>query len=77
MIFSGGVKKKKFCSKDNITKSKPVIKISSDASSFGGELLVTIFASGGAFSLNEMEYNINAKELLAVKFSLKPFVKSI
>ena len=31
--------------------------------------------TGGTFGLDEMEYHINAKELLAAKSSLKTFVK--
>ena len=31
--------------------------------------------TGGTFSLDEMEYHINSKELLAAKSSLKTFVK--
>ena len=31
--------------------------------------------TGGAFNFDETEYHINAKEILAAKFSLKAFVK--
>ena len=63
------------CSKNNITKSEPVIEILSDASSFGWGAVCNNIRSGGAFNLDEMEYHINAKELLVAKFSLKTFVK--
>ena len=64
------------CSKNKITKSEPVIEISSDASSFGWGAVCNNIRTGGASNLDEMEYHINAKELLAaVKFSLKAFVK--
>ena len=62
-------------SKNNITKSKPVIENSSDASSFGWGAVCNNIRTGGAFNLAEMKYHINAKELLAAKFSLKTFVK--
>ena len=64
------------CSKNNIMKSETVIEISSDASSFGWGAVCNNIRTGGASNLDEMEYHINAKELLAaVKFSLKAFVK--
>ena len=64
------------CSKNNITKSEPVIEISSDASSFGWGAACNNIPTEGASNLDEMEYHINAKELLAAaKFSLKTFVK--
>ena len=51
------------CSKNNITKSEPVIEISSDASSFGWGAVYSNIRTGRAF------------KLLAAKFSLKIFVK--
>ena len=63
------------CSKNNIAKGKSVTEISSDARSFGWGAICNNIRTGGAFKLDEMEYHINAKELLAVKFSLKTFVK--
>ena len=63
------------CSKNNITKGEPVIEVSSDASSFGWGAVCNNIRTGGAFNLDQMEYHINAKELLAAKFSLKTFVK--
>ena len=63
------------CSKNNITKSEPVIEISSDAKSFGWGAVCNNIRTGRAFNLDEMEYHINAKELLAAKFTLKTFVK--
>ena len=61
------------CSKNNITKSELVIEISSDTRSFGWGAVVNLWV--GALNPDEMEYHINAKELLAAKFSLKTFVK--
>ena len=63
------------CSKNNITKGEPVIEISSDASSFGWGAVFNNIRTGGACNLDEMEYHINAKELLAAKLSRKTFVK--
>ena len=63
------------CSKNNITKDEPVIEISSDASSFGWEAVCNNIRTRETFNIDEVEYNINAKELLAAKFSLKTFVK--
>ena len=63
------------CSKNNFTKSEPVIEISSDASSFGWRAVCNNIRTGGAFSLDEMQYHTNAKELLAANYSLKTFVK--
>ena len=63
------------CSKNNITKGGPAIEISSDRSSFGWGAVCNNIWIEGAFSLDEMEYHINAKKLLAAKFSLKTFVK--
>ena len=63
------------CSKNNITKGEPVIEISSDASSFGWGTVCNNIRTRGTFNLDEMEYHINTKELLAAKFSLKTFVK--
>ena len=63
------------CSKNNIKKGEPVIEISSDASIFGWGAVSNNIRTGRAFNLDEMEYHINAKELLAAKFSLKTFVK--
>ena len=63
------------CSKNNITKGEPVIEISSDASSFGWGAVYNNIRTGGEFNLDKMEYHINAKELLAAKFSLKTFVR--
>ena len=51
------------CSKNNITKSEPVIEISSDASSFGWGADWKNIPTEGASNLDEMEYHINAKEL--------------
>ena len=56
-------------------KSEPVIEISSDARSFGWGAVCNNIRTGETFNIDEMEYNINAKELLAAKFSLKTFVK--
>ena len=56
-------------------KSEPVIKISSHAVNFGWGAVCNNIHTGEAFNLDEMEYHINAKELLAGKFSLKTFVK--
>ena len=44
-----------------------------DTSSFGWGAVVSLWV--GALNPDEMEYHINAKELLAAKFSLKTFVK--
>ena len=63
------------CSKNNITKGEPVIEISSDVISFGWGAVCNNIHTEGALYLDEMEYHINAKELLAAKFSLKTFVK--
>ena len=63
------------CSINNITKSEPVIEISSDASSFGWGAVCNNIHTGGTFSLDEMQYHTNAKELLAANYSLKTFVK--
>ena len=64
------------CSKNNITKGEPATETSSDASSFGWGAVCNNIRTGGASNLDEMEYHINAKELLAAaKFSLKAFVK--
>ena len=63
------------CSKDNIARGEPVIEISSDATIFEWGAACNNICTGGAFSLDEMEYDINAKELLAAKFSLKTLVK--
>ena len=63
------------CSKNNTTKGQSVIEISSDASSFGWRAVCNNIRTGWAFNLDEMEYHIHAKELLAAKFSLKIFVK--
>ena len=63
------------CSKNDIMKSEPVIEISSDASSFGWEAVCNNIRTRETFNIDEVEYNINAKELLAAKFSLKTFVK--
>ena len=56
------------CSKNNITTGKPVIEISSDASSFGWGANYNNIPTRGAFNLDEMEYHINAKELLEANF---------
>ena len=63
------------CSKNNITKGEPVIEILFDASSFSWGAICNNFHTGGAFNLDKMEYHINAKELVAARFSLKIFVK--
>ena len=63
------------CSKNNITKGEPVIEISSDASSFGWGAVYNNIRTGETYSLDNIEYHINAKELLAAKFFLKTFVK--
>ena len=63
------------CSKKIITSREPAIEISSDASSFGWGDVCNNIRFGGAFSLDKIEYHINVKDLLAVKFSLKTFVK--
>ena len=63
------------CSKNNITKCEPVIEISSDASSFGWGAVCNNIRTGWAFSLDEMQYHTNAKELLAANYSIKTFVK--
>ena len=63
------------CSKNNITKGEPVIEISSDANSFGWGAVCNNSRTGETFSLDNIEYHINAKELLAAKFFLKTFVK--
>ena len=63
------------CSKNHNTKRESVIQILSDASRFGqGAVCYNIF-TGGAFNFDEMECHINAKELLAICFSQKTFVK--
>ena len=62
-------------SKNNIKKAEHVIEISLDASSFWWGAVCNSIRTGGAFNLDEMEYHINAKELLAANFSLKTIVK--
>ena len=59
----------------NIAKSEPVIEISSDASGFGWGAVCNNILTRGAFNIDQMEYYINAKELVAAKFSLKIFVR--
>ena len=61
-------------SKNNIMKSETVIEISSDASSFGWGAVCNSIGTGGTFNLDEMEYHINANELLVANFSLKTFI---
>ena len=61
--------------KNNITKGEPVIEISSDTSSFGSGGLCNNICTGGTFNLDQIEYHIDAKELLAATLSLKIFVK--
>ena len=63
------------CSKTNISKSEPLIKISSDTSSFGWGAVCNNIYIGRAFNLDEMEYHIDAKQVLAANFPLKTFVK--
>ena len=63
------------CSKNHNTKREPVIEILSDASRFGWGAVCYNIRTGGAFNFDEMEYHINAKELLAISFSQKTFVK--
>ena len=67
-MFSGGMTLKFYF-------IEPVIEILSDASSSGWGAVCSNIRIGGAFNLDQMEYHINAKELLAAKFSLKTFVK--
>ena len=62
-------------SENNITKDKPVIETSSDASSFGWGAVCNNFSTGGAYNLDETEHHINTMEILAAKFSLKIFGK--
>ena len=61
--------------KNNITKGEPAIEILSDAGSFGWKAFCNNIRTGGTFNHDEMEYHINAKELLTAKFSPKTFVK--
>ena len=58
------------CYKNNITKDEPVIKISSDKRRFGCGAVCNNIRTGGAFNLDEMEYHINDKELIAADFFL-------
>ena len=57
-----------YCSKNNITKCEHVIEISSDESSFWWGAVYSNIRTGGTFNLDEIEYHINAKELLAANF---------
>ena len=61
--------------KNNITKGKPVIEISSDASSIGWGAVCNNIRVGESYKLDETEHHINAKELLAATFSMKIFAK--
>ena len=74
-MFSGDGGIKTNYSKNNIKKAENVIEISSNASSFWWEVVCNKIRTGGAFNLDEMEYDINTQDLLAANFSLKTIVK--
>ena len=60
-----------------INHEPPTVTLYSDASSlgWGGEAYMRDQNTGGNWSVNEVTYHINIKEMLAVKFALNSFVK--
>ena len=61
-------------SENDIDKKSPSRTFYSDASNSGWEAASENNKTGGPLSLEENQYHINAKELLAAKFALGTFV---
>ena len=58
-----------------INHKPPTVTLYSDASSLGSGAYIRDQNTGGNWSVNEVTYQLNIKEMLAVKFALKSFAK--
>ena len=58
-----------------INHKPPTVTLYNDASSLGSGAYIRDQNTGGNWSVNEVTYQLNIKEMLAVKFALKSFAK--